>query len=146
LDLSKRQQCSVKFPTSRQRAKGDLGIAGRKVQMNIIRSGRWGLVLDSESLASKKFRANSLRAIALKGDQEHGGHFILERYTVDNDGNICVTPTLAMSELYASLDIMKAELEGLLEEARRRFPEARSDQADHVSSFMNWGAMTPRRN
>ncbi len=114
--------------------------------MNIIRSGRWGLVLDSESLAGKKSRANNLRAIALKGEQEHGGHFILERYTVDNDGNICVTPTLTMSELYASLDIMRAELESLLEEARRRFPEAPADQADHVGSFMNWGAMIQRRN
>jgi len=110
--------------------------------MNIIRSGRWGLVLDSESLASKRMRANNLRAVALKGDPEHGGHFILERYSVDNDGNICVTPTLTMGELHASLDVMKAELEGLLEEARRRFPESPTNR---VNNLTNWGAMTPRR-
>ena len=112
--------------------------------MNIIRSGRWGLVLDSESIASKKFRANQLGPLPLKGGSEHAGHFVLERYTVDDDGNICVTPTLGMSDLRGTLDVIKAELQGLLEEAHRRFPDAPRNP-DWARALPDWGAMTPRR-
>jgi hypothetical protein len=92
--------------------------------MNLITCGRWGLVRDSERLDTKRFRAKKFGLPILKGGTEHAGHFILERYSVDNDGNICVTPTLTISELYGSLDIMKAELQSLLEESKRRFPDA----------------------
>ena len=112
--------------------------------MNIIRSGRWGLVLDSESLNSKRLRADKLGPFSLKGGSEHAGHFILERYTVDDDGNICLTPTLGISELEGSLDLIKAELQGLLEEARRRFPDA-PQGLDRMRTSNDWGAMTRRR-
>jgi hypothetical protein len=111
--------------------------------MNIIRSGRWGLVLDSESLVSKRQRAHKLGPLMLTGGREHAGHFILERYTVDDDGNICVSPSLSMSELQESLEIMKAELQTLIDEARRRFPDAAPVERMHI--FGDWGAMTPRR-
>ena len=111
--------------------------------MNIIRSGRWGLVLDSESLVSKRARAHKLGALTLTGGREHAGHFVLERYTVDDDGNICVGPSLSMSELQDSLEIMKAELQALIDEARRRFPDAQP--IERLQVFGDWGAMTPRR-
>jgi hypothetical protein len=112
--------------------------------MNIIRSGRWGLVLDSESLASKRSRGNNLVSLPSKGNSEHAGHFILERYAVDDDGNICVTPCLSISELHGTLDIIKAELQALLEEAQHRFPDPPKAN-EPVQALSDWGAMTPRR-
>ena len=112
--------------------------------MNLIKCGRWGLVLDSESLDSKKDRANNLGSWALKGGREHTGHFILERYTVDGDGNICLTPTLTVSELHTRLDVIQAELQGLLDEARRRFP-GKPGNPVWSDVQMDWHAAPPRR-
>ncbi|HYM17366.1 MAG TPA: hypothetical protein VEU06_02280 [Micropepsaceae bacterium] len=112
--------------------------------MNLIRSGRWGLVLDPESLDSKKVRADKLGSLAPKGGTEQTGHFILERYTVDGDGNICLTPKLRMREMHATLDIIQAELQGLLAETHRRFP-GKLENPDWWHALIDWGVAPARR-
>jgi hypothetical protein len=51
------------------------------------------------------------------------GHFILNRYRVDDGGHICLTPSLPLSELRGSIEVLTAELESLIEQAEQRFPE-----------------------
>ena len=50
-------------------------------------------------------------------------HFILHRYHVDDNGHICLTPPLPLSELRASIEVLVAELESLLKRAEQRIPE-----------------------
>jgi hypothetical protein len=41
---------------------------------------------------------------------------------VDDGGHVCLTPSLPLSELHHSIDVLKAELESLLEQTKQRFP------------------------
>jgi len=89
--------------------------------MSLIKSaGRWGLVLDIESRLKRKIGAHHSGPFMLDGP-DISGHFILDRYTVDKAGHICVTPTLTIAELHGSVEIFKAELEHLLEQAHQHF-------------------------
>ena len=83
--------------------------------MNIVTRGICGLVLDTEGrnpIAREEIQT-----------AEPTGHFILKRYRVDDDGHICLTPSLPLSQLSSSLDVLKAELDGLLTDIERRFPD-----------------------
>lgn len=93
--------------------------------MNLIAAGSWGLVLDTEGARRRSDRQEeSHRPGPLNEGAECTGHFILNRYRVDDDGFICLGPSLPLSELRSSIDILKAELEGLLVQAEQRFPHA----------------------
>jgi len=86
--------------------------------MNLISStGGCGLVLDSEGrdpLAREEPQRDEAKA-----------HFILKRYRIDDDGYICLTPSLPLSELPSSVDVLKAELDSLLAQVEKRFPKRR---------------------
>lgn len=68
-------------------------------------TGSCGLVLDTDSRST------------------FTGHFVLKRYHVDDDGHVCLTPSLPLSGLRGSIEVLTAELESLLEQAKQRFPE-----------------------
>ena len=44
-------------------------------------------------------------------------HVILERYRIDEDGNVCLTGPLSVDQLRCAIDVMKAQLDGLLKDA-----------------------------
>ena len=89
--------------------------------MNLISiAGQYGLVLDTEDRTNKKIGAGQSESAHPK---EPTGHFILlNRYKVDDDGNICLTTSLPLRDLHGTVEIFAAELQSLLEQARRRFP------------------------
>lgn len=49
-------------------------------------------------------------------------HLILNRYSVDKYGHICLTPSLPLSELQGWIELLKAELDSLLEQGKAQFP------------------------
>src|SRR6185295_19622704 len=88
--------------------------------MNLITAGHYGLVLDTEDKSRKSISSNLDR---LPRSPAHCGHFILlNRYKIDDDGHICLTPSLSLYELYGAADTFAAELHSLLEQAKQRFP------------------------
>jgi len=88
--------------------------------MSLIKSaGRWGLVLDTPRALRKIGPSRSGPFIIDVPDIR--GHFILDRYTVDKSGYICLTPTLPLRELQGSVEIFRAEFEHLLEQAHQHF-------------------------
>ena len=94
--------------------------------MNLITTaGSWGLVLDTEGGRRRGDGQTESHHLAPHDEgAECTGHFILNRYRVDDDGFICFSPSLPLSDLRSSIDILKAELEGLLVQAEQRFPHA----------------------
>ena len=91
--------------------------------MSLIKSaGRWGLVLDAPTRMPKKLSGSRSGPFIIDGPEIYG-HFIFDRYTVDKAGYICLTPTLPLRELHGSVEIFKAELENLLEQARQHFSD-----------------------
>ena len=90
--------------------------------MGLIKSaGRWGLVLDTDIRTMKRIGPHHSGPLLLEPVPDISGHFILDRYTVDKAGYICLTPTLPLADLRGSIEIFKAELENLLEQARHHF-------------------------
>ena len=82
--------------------------------MNLITTtGNCGLVLDSDG-------RNPI-ARAEKQSAKVTGHVILKRYCVDDDGHICLTPSLPLTELQSSVEVLKAELDSLLVQVNQRF-------------------------
>jgi len=94
--------------------------------MNLTSSaGQYGLVVDTDDRRNKRIGAGQYVSNSSAHAQECTGHFIiLNRYKVDDDGHVCLTPSLPLLELYGSIDVFKAELESLLEQAKQRFPES----------------------
>jgi len=94
-----------------------------EAQMNLIKTtGNCGLVLDIEGHPGKKSRAEGNDPLRSTHEgAEHTGHFILSRYRVDDEGHICLTPSLPLKQLYGSIASLKAELESLLDLAAQRF-------------------------
>jgi hypothetical protein len=88
--------------------------------MHQITTGNCGLVLDTQVRSS---RATNRHLSSSNKDVEFTGHFILNRYRVDDDGHVCLSPSLPLSELRDSIAVLTAELESLLEQAKQRFPE-----------------------
>jgi hypothetical protein len=86
--------------------------------MHLIKTtGHYGLVCEVES-GSTPGAAN-----APCSRPQYSGHFVLlNRYKVDEAGYIALTPSLPLRDLHGSVDILAAELLGLLDEARQRFP------------------------
>jgi hypothetical protein len=90
--------------------------------MNLIKTtGNCGLVLDTEARTGKRSRAEENDPLRPNEGAEHTGHFILSRYRVDDDGHICLTPSLTLTQLHGSIAVLKAELESLLDLAAQRF-------------------------
>jgi hypothetical protein len=91
--------------------------------MNLIKTtGTCGLVLDVEgSLGKRSLTEGNDPLRSTHESVEHTGHFILSRYQVDEDGHICLTPSLPLTQLYGSIANLKAELESLLDLAAQRF-------------------------
>ena len=46
-------------------------------------------------------------------------HLVLDRYTIDPDGNVCVTAPVPIADLADCVDLLKAKLDALLLEARQ---------------------------
>jgi len=91
--------------------------------MSLIKSaGRWGLVLDTDARITKKIIPSRSGPFIVDAP-DICGHFILDRYTIDKAGYICLTPSLPLLELQGSAEIFKAELEHLLEQARLHFSD-----------------------
>lgn len=89
--------------------------------MQQITTGNCGLVLDTDRPSEKSGGATDrLRPSRAEG-RERTGHFILSRYRVDDDGHVCLTSSLPLSELRGSIERLTAELESLLEQARQHF-------------------------
>ena len=91
--------------------------------MNLITTkGHYGLILDIEAKQKKEISVANLR----RGHTpEHVGHFILlNRYKVDDDGYISLTPSLPLHDLHGTVDVFAAELLSLLDQAQQRFPLA----------------------
>jgi len=77
--------------------------------MGLIKTtGNCGLVIDASGHGDRRLR-------------EPEGHFILNRYRVDDDGHVCLTPSLPLPALLGSIEVLKAELESLLEQAEQQF-------------------------
>ena len=90
--------------------------------MNLITTtGSCGLVLDTEG-GSNRSGAPTESLRSKDESAECTGHFILNRYRVDDDGFICLTQSLPLSELRSSIDILTAELESVLVQTEQRFP------------------------
>jgi hypothetical protein len=93
-----------------------------------FRGGRFGLVFnrgDARLLtpaARRERRTHSL-------NQEIRAHFILERYGVDDDGNICLGEDQSLDELSAHVELFKAELDSALRQAR-----------EYVASRTSWSS------
>lgn len=78
--------------------------------MNLIKTiGNCGLVFDIDAPTGATHRA------------EYPAHLILNRYCVDKYGHICLTPSLPLSELQGSIELIKAELDSLLEQGKVQF-------------------------
>ena len=92
--------------------------------MNVFRSGRLGLVLDNDGRVLK-MSAYPGAPLSLGYNSGSSGHFIVNRYTVDFDGNVALTPTLPIRELYTSVALFKAELDSLLDQAAQRISTRR---------------------
>jgi hypothetical protein len=43
-------------------------------------------------------------------------HLVLDRYMIDADSNICVTPPMPIADLADSIELLKAKLDALLRE------------------------------
>ena len=82
-------------------------------------TGSCGLVLDTEVRGRTSGRATDRRFSSPNEPAEFAGHFILNRYRVDDDGHVCLSPSLPLSELRGSIEVLIAELESLLEQAER---------------------------
>jgi hypothetical protein len=65
---------------------------------------------------------------AASPDHRHGltGHIVLDRYRVDDQGNVCLTsPGLSIAEMEGIIELIKAELDALRACARDRPPQER---------------------
>ena len=94
--------------------------------MTLIKTaGNCGLVLDSGGRSAGHGRTGDRSSTPSIGST---AHFILKRYRVDDEGHVCLTPSLPLPELRGSVDILKAELESLLEQAENRFAEEPADR------------------
>jgi hypothetical protein len=89
----------------------------RGTTMRIIKSGQFALVIDTNE------RADISHPGAAPSGAGLCGHFVFDRYAVDNNGFIRLTATLPLSELQGCLDIFGAELESLLRQAHARYGE-----------------------
>src|SRR5262245_27001542 len=92
--------------------------------------GPYGLVLDSEYGAGQRTSAKSSKPISADRILEHPGHLVLlNRYKVDDDGYICLTPSMPLRDLYGSVELVATELRCLLEQAQGKVS---SDDADEM--------------
>jgi hypothetical protein len=91
----------------------------------ISTAGSCSLVLDTKARSNERGRATERRPSSPDRDDELTGHFVLNRYRVDDDGHVSLTPPLPMSQLRGAIDILTTELESLLEQAKLRFPETK---------------------
>src|SRR5262249_32934437 len=92
--------------------------------MHQITTGSCGLVLDTGDCANDNGRASDRHLSSPHRRAEFTAQFILNRYRVDDDGHVCLSPSLPLSELRGSIAVLTAELESLVEQAKQRFPEA----------------------
>jgi len=88
-----------------------------------ITTGNCGLVLDSDRPSERSRRTRDRRRPSRDEGGEPTGHFILSRYRVDDNGHVCLTSSLPLSELRGSIERLTAELESLLEQARQHFAD-----------------------
>ena len=92
--------------------------------MNLIMTtSNCGLILDRADSAWRNGREVPWHSRSPTDSAGRTGHFVLSRYRVDDDGYVCLTPSLPLIELHGSIDVFRAELESLLERAKRRFSE-----------------------
>ena len=70
--------------------------------------------------AERAAREHGYTVLDSASDKPHG---LREAYLVDDDGYICLTPSLPIGALQGSVELFKAELESLLEQARQRYSE-----------------------
>ena len=91
--------------------------------MHQITTGNCGLVLNTDRPSEKSGRTPDRRRPSPDDGGERTGHFILSRYRVDDDGHVCLTSSLPLSELRGSIERLTAELESLLEQARQHFAD-----------------------
>jgi hypothetical protein len=89
----------------------------------ITTTGSCGLVLDTDGSSVESGKTTPSHS-SLNRNPEFTGHFILKRYHVDDDGHVCLTPSLPLSELAGSIEILTAELESLLKKAKQRLLES----------------------
>jgi hypothetical protein len=88
-----------------------------------ITTGNCGLVLHTDRPSERSSRTTDRRRPSRDDGGERTGHFILSRYRVDDDGHVCLTSSLPLSELGGSIERLTAELESLLEQARQHFAD-----------------------
>jgi len=83
--------------------------------VNLIKTiGSCGIVFDTEDHSGLGNDRATVRV-------ECTAHLILNRYCVDKYGHICLTPSLPLSELQGPLELLKAELDSLLEQGKTQF-------------------------
>ena len=85
--------------------------------MNYLKVGNFGLALDSGDPEIAKRLSGRIKA---PHSEKLRAHFVLERYVVDDDGNVCLTPALPIDELPTEIESIRAVLESLLRQARER--------------------------
>lgn len=91
--------------------------------MRILKSGQFALIIDSSGQANHG-AADNLTDLALANRGEGlCGHFVIDRYAVDDNGYIRLTSTLPMGDLQACVEVFGAELESLLKQASARYAE-----------------------
>jgi len=88
-----------------------------------ITTGNCGLVLDSVRPSERSSRTTDRRRPLRDEGGERTGHFILSRYRIDDNGHVCLTSSLPLSELRGSIELLTAELESLLEQARKHLAD-----------------------
>ena len=88
-----------------------------------ITTGSCGLVLHTDRPIKSSSRTTDQRRPSRDEGGEPTGHFILSRYRVDDNGHVCLTSSLPLSELRGSIERLTAELESLLEQARQHFAD-----------------------
>ena len=89
--------------------------------MNLITTvGPYGLVLDGEDGTGKRAGASPARPHSADRIPRHGHFVLLNRYKVDDDGYICLTPSLPLHDLYGSVELIATELRSLLGHAQRK--------------------------
>ena len=101
--------------------------------MRIIKSGQFALVIDAAGEPNNQAgNDTSLHAA------DHGaglcGHFVFDRFSVDDNGYIRLTSTLPIGDLYGCVEIVGAELESLLKQAAARYPAATPQMIDFNST------------
>ncbi len=91
--------------------------------MRILKSGQFALVIDSSG-GPKQMAGQDPTDLeaATRGAGPHG-HFVFDRYSVDDNGYIRLTTTLPLGDLHAFVEVFGAELESLLKQASARFSE-----------------------